>query len=251
MTIKILLCLGAEEFQLLPQVLKDQVHALIQPSDGGHIEQIAQTIKPAIGSVQMMPTQTTQMPATDAAVAAAKEPKAKRVRKPKDASASSPQPVPVQAPEFNPEQWVPTQPQAQPQAQMPTQPPPQSYMTGDVRVFPASTGHMMQQNMAYDITARAPIQIPGAQPGPYVPQLQNAPVQVVPAMTQFQSQQPAPGVVSVDQVRMMAMQLFRDQSRGGLAALQAALTASGVGSLQNLTEANALGLYQYLQRSGG
>lgn len=251
MSVKILLCIGAEEFHLLPQTLKDQVLALIQPTSDAHVHQIAQTIQPVIGSVQMMPTQSVQMPATEAAVAAAKEAKPKRVRKPKEAvetPAPSPQPVQMQAQEFIPEQWSQPQ-QSQPQPQTHVQPP--SYMTGDVRVFPASTGHMTQQNVAYDITARVPIQIPGAQPGPHIPQLQNAPVQVVPAMTQFPTQQPAPGAVNVDQVRLMAMQLFRDQSRGGQAALQAALTASGVGSLQNLNETNALGLYQFLQRSGG
>lgn len=252
MTIKILLCLDAEDYQRLPEDMKQQVLALLQPNSHEGQAAIQSAVTTATAGVRMLPTNIST-PMSDALAAGVspqqpdQEAPRKRVRKPKAAATPAPDVAPTQAmpaaqfiPQQQPQQFVP-----------PQQPIPQSYVSGDVRVFPASTGHITQQNMAYDITARAPIQIPGAQPGPHVPQLQNAPVQVVPAMTQFQSQQPAPGVVSVDQVRMMAMQLFRDPSRGGQAALQAALTASGVGSLQNLTEANALGLYQYLQRSGG
>ena len=167
-----------------------------------------------------------------------------RVRKPKaDTLVNVVEPSPPQAAYGNP------QPTPSYDPHVVTPPPP--VQVGDVRTYPPAMGHHTQQNVAYDITMRAPVAIPAMASAPYVPQMQGVPVQVAPMMSQGPAH-PTPGMIDVNAVRALALQVFRDPTRGGQQALEAALQASGVVSLQNLNQGNAGMLhYALTNRMGG
>jgi hypothetical protein len=112
-------------------------------------------------------------------------------------------------------------------------------------------GHVTQQNSAVDVMTGRPVPIVAPPSTPVVPQVSNAPVNVTPVATT------GPVVLQMvpdanKQVAMAAaIRTFNRPDGQGQNIVNAALAKSGVGSIPNMTDANASVFYRALQELGG
>lgn len=162
---------------------------------------------------------------------------------------STPVPVVVQQP---PATVVPTQPTWEPPVQ-PAQPvqTKQPQIVGSTQVFRPDMGHPTQTNSAVDVTTGRPVPIAPPSNVPNIPQFSNTPVSVTPVVTQGPVVQQIVPDANKAVAQAAAIRAYNRPDGQGQAIVNAALAKSGVGSMPNLSDANAGTFYQALRELGG
>lgn len=121
---------------------------------------------------------------------------------------------------------------------------------GNTRVFLADRNHFSQQNAAVDVLTGRPVDI-AVPTAPSVPQMQNTPVSVTPVQTAGPVTPVSHPACDVPTARAAAIRLHNNTALGGKAAVDNAITRSGIGTMANLNESNAGALYSAILSMGG
>ncbi len=127
----------------------------------------------------------------------------------------------------------------------------QPQIVGNTQVFRPDMGHPTQTNSAVDVTTGRPVPIAPPSIVPNIPQFSNTPVSVTPVVTQGPIVQQIVPDANKAVAQAAAIRAYNRPDGQGQAIVNAALAKSGVGSMPNLSDANAGAFYQALRELGG
>ncbi len=127
----------------------------------------------------------------------------------------------------------------------------QPQIVGNTQVFRPDMGHPTQMNSAVDVTTGRPVPIAPPSNVPNIPQFSNTPVNVTPVVTQGPIVQQIVPDANKAVAQAAAIRAYNRPDGQGQAIVNAALAKSGVGSMPNLSDANAGSFYQALRELGG
>jgi len=127
----------------------------------------------------------------------------------------------------------------------------QPQIVGNTQLFRPDMGHPTQMNSAVDVTTGRPVPIAPPSDVPNIPQFSNTPVNVTPVVTQGPIVQQIVPDANKAVAQAAAIRAYNRPDGQGQAIVNAALAKSGVGSMPNLSDANAGTFYQALRELGG